>query len=217
MTKRFTSMILAIALLMAVCIPAVLAEDDTPSASAGYYYVYTENGKGLNVRDAPNGKKVGSLKYGTRVYCYYKDGGNGWALIDYKYDNGFGLDTYAAYISSRYLQKTKPAPRSSSSATSGTKAPSTATATATAAGTMAEINAEFASARTVTPYMVTVRPTRASGWVNLRWAPSKSAQLMATYKANDQLLVIKETTNWLQVEDQDTGDVGFINKSFVSK
>ena len=44
---------------------------------------------------------------------------------------------------------------------------------------------------------------------------SKSAELMATYKQNEKLLVIKETNNWYQVEDQDTGDVGFINKQFV--
>ena len=51
----------------------------------------------------------------------------------------------------------------------------------------------------------------------MRWAPSKSAQLMATYRANAQLLVIRETKNWVQVEDQDTGDVGFMDKAFVVK
>ena len=81
--------------------------------------------------------------------------------------------------------------------------------------TAAEINREFRSAKKVDPFTVTVRPSRASGWVNLRWAPSKSAELMATYKQNEKLLVIKETNNWYQVEDQDTGDVGFINKQFV--
>ena len=40
---------------------------------------------------------------------------------------------------------------------------------------------------------------------------------MATYKANEKLLVIKETDNWYQVEDQDTGDVGFISKQFTVK
>ena len=40
---------------------------------------------------------------------------------------------------------------------------------------------------------------------------------MATYKANEKLLVIQETTNWYQVEDQDTGDVGFISKQYVAK
>ena len=50
----------------------------------------------------------------------------------------------------------------------------------------------------------------------MRWAPSNSAELIATYPDNSQLLVIRETTNWLQVEDQDTGDVGFISRQFVA-
>ena len=66
----------------------------------------------------------------------------------------------------------------------------------------------------MTPFSVTVRPSRSSGWVNLRWAPSKSAEVLATYRANDKLLVIRELDNWYQAEDQDTGDVGFISKQF---
>ena len=208
MKKRLIALLMVL-VLAAGLIPAALAEDDTPMASEGYYYVYTENGKGLNVRSTPGGDVVGSLKYGTKIYCYYRDGGNGWALIDYYYNNpGYGYGTYAAYISSRYLRKNKPPARNG-----GSSSPSSASSAST--DVTAEINAEFKSAKKVTPFIVTVRPTRASGWVNLRWAPSKSAELMATYKQNEKLLVIKETNNWYQVEDQDTGDVGFINKQFV--
>ena len=199
-------MIMALTMAVLMLFSTAWAEDDTPSDSEGYYYVYTENGKGLNVRATPGGEVVGSLKYGTRIYCYYRDGGNGWALIDYAYDMpGVGYGTYACYISSRYLRTTKPPARPS-----GSKSSSGSSDDITA-----EINAEFRSAKSVTPFVITVRPTRASGWANLRWAPSKGAELMATYKANDQLLVIKEMKNWYQVEDQDTGDVGFINKQFV--
>ena len=208
MKKRLIALLMVL-VLAAGLIPAALAEDDTPMASEGYYYVYTENGKGLNVRSTPGGDVVGSLKYGTKIYCYYRDGGNGWALIDYYYNNpGYGYGTYAAYISSRYLRKNKPPARNG-----GSSSPSSASSAST--DVTAEINAAFKSAKKVTPFIVTVRPTRASGWVNLRWAPSKSAELMATYKQNEKLLVIKETNNWYQVEDQDTGDVGFINKQFV--
>lgn len=208
MKKRLIALLLMVLVLAAGLIPAAIAEDDTPMASEGYYYVYTENGKNLYVRSTPGGEIVGSLKYGTKIYCYYRDGGNGWALIDYYYNNpGYGYGTYAAYISSRYLRKNKPPARNSGSSSSSSSSAS--------ADVAAEIDAEFKSAKKVTPFVVTVRPTRASGWVNLRWAPSKSAQLMATYKQNEKLLVIKETNNWYQVEDQDTGDVGFINKQFV--
>ena len=208
MKKRLIALLMVL-VLAAGLIPAAIAEDDTPMASEGYYYVYTENGKNLYVRSTPGGEIVGSLKYGTKIYCYYRDGGNGWALIDYYYNNpGYGYGTYAAYISSRYLRKNKPPARNGGSSSSSS-------ASSASTDVTAEINAEFKSAKKVTPFVVTVRPTRASGWVNLRWAPSKSAQLMATYKQNEKLLVIKETNNWYQVEDQDTGDVGFINKQFV--
>ena len=207
MTKRLLTLILAVLMAACVLVPAAVAEDDTVPASAGYYYVYTENGKTLNVRATPGGEIVGSLKYGTRIYCYYRDGGNGWALIDYSYNMpGVGYGTYACFVSSRYLRKSKPPARPSSGS-------STQPAAATDAVT--EINTEFRSAKNVNPFSVTVRPSRASGWVNLRWAPSKSAEIMATYKANQKLLVIKELNNWYQVEDQDTGDVGFISKQFV--
>ena len=205
MKKRLIAL-LTVLVLAAALIPAAVAEDDSVPDSAGYYYVYTENGKGLNVRDTPAGDIVGSLKYGTRIYCYYRDGGNGWALIDYKYNKpGYGYGTYACFISSRYLRKSKPEPRNTEKASAATGTTDVAT----------EINAEFRSAKKVIPFAVTVRPSRAGGWVNMRWAPSKSAEILATYKANEKLLVIKELKDWYQVEDQDTGDVGFISKQYV--
>lgn len=210
MNKRIVLLMTAILMAVLMIIPVSVAEDDTPSDSAGYYYVYTENGKGLNVRATPGGDIVGSLKYGTRIYCYYRDGGNGWALIDYTYNMpGFGKGTYACFISSRYLRKSKPPANPGSESFSSSSSGSSDTA--------AEINREFRSAKKVDPFTVTVRPSRASGWVNLRWAPSKSTEVMATYKQNEKLLVIQETNNWYQVEDQDTGNVGFISKQFVVK
>ena len=205
MKKRLIALLMAL-VLAAGLIPAALAEDNTPSDSAGYYYVYTENGKGLNVRATPGGDVVGSLKYGTRIYCYYRDGGNGWALIDYYYNNpGYGYGTYAAFISSRYLRKTKPPAKPSSSAASSSSA---------SADPATEINAEFRSAKKVTPFTVTIRPSRASGWVNMRWAPSKTARVLATLSTDLPLTVLQELDGWYQVEDG-TGRVGFIDKDYV--
>lgn len=208
MNKRIMTLMAALVMVLLMVFTTALAVDDTPSDSAGYYYVYTENGKGLNVRATPGGEVVGSLKYGTKIYCYYRDGGNGWAMIDYTYNMpGVGKGTYACFISSRYLRSSKPPAK-----------PDGATPTPTAqTDPEAELNAEFRSARKVDPFVVTVRPSRASGWVNLRWAPSKQTEVMATYKANEKLLVIQELKNWYQVEDQDTGNVGFISKQFVVK
>ncbi len=208
MNKRAVTLFLAVVLAALTLFSAVYAEDDTPSPTEGYYYVYTENGKGLNVRDTPGGEKVGSLKYGTKVYCYYLDNGLGWALIDYTYNKpGYGYGTYACFISSRYLRKSKPPANPADAASSS----STKTAT------LSDVNKEFKSARKVVPFTVTVRPSRASGWVNMRWAPSLDAEVLATYKQNEKLQVIYELTNWYQVEDQDTGAVGFISKQYVVK
>ena len=207
MFKRILTILLAMTLTAAVSICPVFAEEvigeyRNENSTGGYYYVYTLNGGTLNVRDLPNGRIVGTLDYGTRIYAYYNDGA--WAMIDFEYDNpGYGFGTYACYVSSRYLVRYKPDPYDPNPADPVVTDP------------YEEINAEFKSARTVTPFMVTVRPTRASGWVNLRWAPSQQIEIMATYKAGERLQVIRETANWYQVRDEETGNVGFMMKKFV--
>ena len=59
MSKRFISLILVAMMSLMLLIPAVTAEDQTLDTTAGYYYVYTENGKSLNVRFTPGGEKIG--------------------------------------------------------------------------------------------------------------------------------------------------------------
>ena len=79
-----------------------------------------------------------------------------------------------------------------------------------------EITGEFMQAKAVDPYQIIVRPTRVTGWVNMNWAPSKSAPVMANYPAKTEMTVLKETPHWLQVEYMPTGDVGFIYKEYTA-
>ena len=79
-----------------------------------------------------------------------------------------------------------------------------------------EMTAEFAQARSVTPYQIIVNPTRVTGWGNMRWAPSKSAMVMANYPAKAELTVISETPNWFQAQDPATGLVGFIDREHTA-
>ena len=79
-----------------------------------------------------------------------------------------------------------------------------------------EIDAEYKGATTVEFYPVITRPARVSGWVNLRWAPSNGAPLIATYPAKQELTVRRETPNWLMVENRQTGDIGFVSKADVA-
>ena len=78
-----------------------------------------------------------------------------------------------------------------------------------------EITAEFMQAKAVEPYTITLKPARVTGWVNVYWAPSKQAPVMSNFPAKTQLTVLKETPNWLQVENAETGDVGYISKTFA--
>ena len=79
-----------------------------------------------------------------------------------------------------------------------------------------EITEEFMSAKPVEPYTIVTKPTRVSGLVFMRWAPSKGALLEATYPAKQELKVLSETTNWLLVQDETSGAVGYLNKAYAA-
>ena len=150
---------------------------------------------------ADDSNVLGTLPYGSKVVIYGVV--DGWAVIDYANTTG--------YIMYRFLSKEKPGPYVPSDPSQA----KTGASSTKDASTVSQMNALIASARFVTPYTVTVRPVRASGWVYMRWFPSKSAQEMAVFGANEQLTVIAELKDWYQVTDPATGKVGFIYKSYV--
>ena len=191
--KRFVSMTLAaLTLMLAVFVPIAMAGEEGPNAHAGYYYVKTGNGKGLNVRESPDGRVVGSLKYGTRVYVDAFSSSE-WALITYRYDNGHGRGDYAAYVSTRFLVRNNPGKYQGSSA-------------------------QASAARTVSPYTVVSRPVRTvGGWVNLRRTPSMDAKVLEKCYAGKQLTVLAELNGWFKVQDPANGTVGYISSKFVSR
>ena len=212
MSKQLVSLLLAAVLAMTLLIPAALAGDDMPDPHEGYYYVRTENGKGLNVRDAVNGKVVGSLKYGTKIHVDSFTTPE-WALIVYRYNNGYGVGDYAAWVSTRYLTRQNPGKYQPASSVTPASQGSQGSAESLAA-----INAVFRTARQVSaPYTVIARPARASGWVNLRWAPSTAAERIATCPQGKTLTVLAEMTGWYQVKDPVTGMIGFISSKYVTR
>ncbi len=200
MTKRFVSIMLVVfSLMLAVFVPAALAGEEGPNAHAGYYYVKTGNGKGLNVRDNPNGRVVGSLKYGTRVYVdAFSD--SEWALITYRYDNGHGRGDYAAYVSTRFLVRNNPGKFQGSSAAKSST------------------NAARTERQVASPYTIVSRPVRtAGGWVNLRRTPSMNAKVLEKCFAGKQLTVLAELNGWFKVQDPVNGTIGYISSKFVSR
>ena len=185
-------------------------------ASAMVMYVYTDNGQGLNVRSAPRvaNNIIAVAPYGSRMQVL-RFLENGWASVVW---DRFG----EAYVQSRFLQWDEPAPLYTAAPSPRptvipTAVPTAAPYTPTYTDTLAVLNAEFRTARLVAPFVVSVRPSRASGWVNMRWAPSKDTEVLATYRSGAQLTVIAETQSWYQVTDPNTEATGFIMKNYVTR
>lgn len=192
MMKRLLTLTMAALLLAVTLMPALATAEGTTM------YVVTDNKGSLNVRRDPMvaNNVIGRLNYGQPVSVRLTTS-NGWACIDYASGDG-----QVAYVQSRFLSWT--APGGSTPAPSG-------------GDNITSLNAEFKSARQVPyAYSVVARPSRASGWVNLRWAPTTSAEVITTCPQGKTLTVLAETTNWYQVQDPVTGMVGFIMKKFVS-
>ena len=204
--KKILALVLAAALLMAL-IPTAVADGGGKTM-----WVYTKNGKVLFVRSSmstkDNSNIVGSLPYRSKVTVYGHNA-EGWALIEYP-DYG---DHYVMY---RFLLDHDPGPyEGGGSSGGGSSSGSSDTFSTKDASTVAQMNTLVASAKVVAPYSVTVRPNRASGWVYMRWFPSKSAAQVATFSANHELTVIAELKDWFQVEDPSTGRIGFVYKSYI--
>ena len=216
MNRKLLSLMLALTLILGLA--AAFAESVNSytylDQSVITMYVYTDNGKGLNVRSTPyvGDNIIGLAPYGSKLSVIrFLD--NGWACI--KWDR-----VGEAYVQSRFLQWYEPAPLSPVTprptavpTVQPTAAPYIPTPVYT--DPLADLNREFRTARLVTPFVVQVRPSRASGWVNMRWAPSKDAEVLSTYRSGAQLTVIAETQSWYQVADPSTEATGFMMKNYV--
>ena len=140
MLKRILSLTLAAVLALAVFATAAFAEAIDEGVT---YFVYTENGKDLNVRNAPNGELIGTLHYGeeVKVTAIINDY---WALIEFQ-------DDVPGYVNTRFLvpvhpDEIKKAIEEEQEHITGDP--------------MTDIDAEFASAVDVENYKITCRPAR---------------------------------------------------------
>ena len=200
MLKRSISLILAAVLMLAVCVSAVSAEE---TSAVNEMYIYTDNtGKPMNVRNAPNGEIIGQLAQGEKVQVVSFVNAD-WAEIRCE-----GAGDGPAYVSRRYLIDIDPA------VLAGLVAEEQAAYTS---DPLTDITAEIETAVSVEPYTITVRPARVTSWVETRWFPCQIGPAIGRYKASEQLIVLKEMAHYLQVQDPDTGDVGYIHKMFAAR
>ncbi len=188
--KKLTS-ILITALLICSCIPAfAMPADVTPKTM----YVYTSNGGYLNLRTemSTDSDIITQIPFGSEVKVYDYDGKAQWQYITY---NG-----YEGYVRTRYLSKTRRKHPTNTAEPVVTPAPQT------------NIYSGFVKS----VYYVTVRPSSPSGFVNLRWAPTKSVPCEGIYYADKVLLVLQDNGTWCQVYDEETLTSGYIMKAFLS-
>ena len=192
MSKRIISLMAVVVLLA-----AMFAFTTTASA---YYCVYSHcpNGKPLNVREGP-GKEypvIGKVPYGDPIYIIGETS-PGWYQL-----NDMG------YVQASLTSNSYPGPY----------VPPAPTPTADPNKKKADLEKVYASARTVEPYLITLKATeRSKGVANVRWAPSKTSKLLKAYPAGTQLRVIAELDKWYQVEAPMTNQVGFVNTAYVVK
>ena len=216
MAKKVFSFSLVLALLL-LCVTPVFANTTM--------YVYTDNRKPLNIRSAPyvGDNLIATAPYGAAVSVIQLQD-DGWAKIQW-------TPSVVGYVQSRYLQWTRPdlttpvpvTPVPTAVPTAVPYYPTAAPYYPTAdpypyyTDSLITLNAEFRTARLVTPFTIIVRPARSSGWVNLRWAPSKDVELITTYRKGARLTVIAETQSWYQVVDPDTDATGFMMKAYTTR
>ena len=214
--KKIVSMLLVAALLLSA-LPAVLAEEgpegpamtleEMLGLNSGEWpktmYVYTENKGKLNVRSEPKSgdNVIDQLEYGTEVIVESP------VVIDPEWScirskkaaSGIG------YVMTRYLVNNKPSDASKVAEEKERKA------------NLEELNRQLKSARSLeTPLMLSVRASRASGWVNFRVGPGVAADRIASLPDGRELKAIGETDKWYQAIDLESGKTGYISKNFVT-
>ena len=179
-----------ISFLLALMMAAMLCTPVFALASTNIFYVDTANHKTLNMRSAcyRGDNIIASIPYRAEVTVYQFLEGDTWALVEYNGQTG--------YVMTRYLSGTRP---SSGGSTGG--------------GSSSSISyKDFIP----TYYTASVKPSTPSGYVNMRWAPSKSTAVHEVYYSGDTLQVIADNGTWCQVYDASRNICGFMMKQFLT-
>ena len=204
MTKR----ILTLALI------AVMALTLIPTAHADWImYVSPASGTTVNLRSTPevnDRNLIAQIPFGTALNVQYIS--NGWACINYgvgAYDIGYMMVKYLTYD---YVAPTAANQRKNTTNQDAQQQ------TQNEMGTQYDrMNEQFKTYKVVTrPFTVYGKPERASGYCNLRFAPNEKATLARRIRQNEMLTVIGETSRWYQVQDPQTGIIGYISRNYVT-
>ena len=178
--------------LIALVMVAVLFTPVIALGGTNIFYVDTANKKSLNMRsDCTLGDNIiANIPYRAEVTVFEFLAGDAWARVEYNGRTGF--------VMSRYLSGTRPASGGSSGG-----------------GSSSSTTISY-KGFTPTNYTAAVRPSNPSGYVNMRWAPSKSTSVHEVYYAGETLQVIADNGTWCQVYDTSRNICGFMMKQFLT-
>lgn len=200
MKKKLGALILAVLMLTMAILPM------TASANViGTKYVKTSSGSSVRMRRGPSADydAIARVPHGTKVETYSSmenEYGEKWTEIGYNGSIG--------WINSRYLSSKKPTSSSSSSSSSSS-------GSSGSSGSSTALNASIFNGFTQVGAYADIRPSTPGNFVNLRWAPSKTAPVVSRYYEGQQVYVLKANKNWCQVYDPDKCAGGFILRSLL--
>gem|GEM_PF-554655 len=202
MRKKLISLALSMLLPAAAAISAAALGGE---AGTWHAYVYTSDGKNLNLRSEPNANNppIATIPYGASVHLHdYID--KTWVEVDYNDHHGYVMGRYLTYEQPPAKPKPDPKPKV-------TPKPASALPTQ-GSGSVNDLFRGFY----FTSYTVQVRSSIPGGFVHMRWAPTQEADPIRDYHPNDALTVIAQNDEWAQVTDPLTGFTGFMMRSFLA-
>lgn len=196
MSKRLLSLLLAVVLLWAVCLPALAAG----SMQQGSMYVNTANGRALRFRSSRSTSAdniLAEIPYGTKVYVTSWDGT--WARI--KYNSAIG------YVVKKHLSIARPEPYEQVEQERAAEA------------MVKELEKEVKTAnkkldhsrvKNVTPYDVTVRSGVSELAIALYRKPDLTSDVLTSYEEGTRLEVTAQNKDWALVYHGGTERTGYM-------
>ena len=189
MKKTIISLMLALTVMCGIVGAAQAMPSDHDLT---YYYVNTSNRGALNLRQtASNAAKVlVQIPYAAQVELADYVAGDKWAHCYYGGTEG--------YVMVRYLSKTRPS-----------------TGTTTTTTTVGSESAEYKRMEPAYYYAV-VHPSTPTGYVHMRWAPSKTEPVFRDYYDGQVLKVLYQNSSWCQVLDESNQVCGYMMRAFLT-
>ena len=191
--KKIITVILAVALLAALAMPAV-ADAFTLYASKDGVKVYAKKSTGADV--------YRRLSKGERVLIE-KQSGKWYAIL---VEDPSGDGQTLGWIQAKYLSSTKPSKQKKEKKK---KAPRPTTSP------QKEIDRVLSTMQNVEPYEAEVVTKTENGTVALRWQPTTGGRLIRQIVNGKRVKVLAEGDGWSQVSDPESGYTGFMSANYL--